>query len=90
VDALFKAIEARNAYDFARRPLDFLNLCGDWKEHGAIQCHRDQISSAIDIRLRKNPKREERKDLSGARARGLCTPRVRYLDAPPVRNLVWR
>uniref|UniRef100_UPI003F81A8A6 hypothetical protein n=1 Tax=Xanthomonas sp. 0924 TaxID=2835534 RepID=UPI003F81A8A6 len=69
VDALFKAIEARNAYDFARRPLDFLNLCGDWKEHGAIQRHRDQISSAIDIRLRKNPKREERKDLSGARAR---------------------
>ncbi|UHH09666.1 hypothetical protein LU699_15595 [Luteimonas fraxinea] len=69
VDALFEAIDARNAHDFARRPLDFLALCGDWKEHGAIQCHRDQISSAIDIRLRKNPKREERTTVSPARAR---------------------
>lgn len=69
VDKFFDAIESRNAHDFARRPLDFLALCGDWKEHGAIQCHRDQISSAIDIRLRKNPKREERPDLSSARAR---------------------
>jgi hypothetical protein len=69
VDALFEEIDDRNARDFARRPLDFLALCGDWKEHGAIQRHRDQISSAIDIRLRKNPKREERTDLSSARAR---------------------
>jgi len=69
VDALFAAIDARNAHDFARRPLDFLALCGDWKEHGRIQCHRDQIHSAIDIRLRKNPKHAERLDLSSARAR---------------------
>lgn len=69
VDALFEAIDARNAHDFARRPLDFLALCGDWNEHGAIQSHRDQIHSAVDIRLRKNPKRAERLDLSSARAR---------------------
>jgi len=69
VDALFAAIEARNAHDFARRPLDFLALCGDWKEHGRIQRYRDQIHSSIDIRLRKNPKHAERVDLSSARAR---------------------
>ncbi|WP_157476627.1 hypothetical protein [Lysobacter sp. Root690] len=69
VEKLFDEIGARNAHDFARRPLDFLALCGDWNETGAIRRHRDQIHTAIEIRLRPNKKRNELVPLDPTTAR---------------------
>lgn len=69
VDRLFEAISSRNAHDFARRPLDFLELCGDWKENGCIRSHRDQVDTAIEIRLRPNKDRDERVSLEPNKAR---------------------
>lgn len=68
-EAFFAAIEAQNAHDFARRPLDFLELCGDWIENEKIQRHRERIHSSIDVRLRKNPKRKEEAKLDPAKSR---------------------
>ncbi|APO98940.1 hypothetical protein [Xanthomonas perforans] len=69
LDGLFKAISSRNAHDFARRPLDFLELCGDWKENGSIRPHRDQVDTAIETRLRPNKDRDERVSLEPIKAR---------------------
>lgn len=69
LDRLFEAISSRNAHEFARRPLDFLELCGDWKENGYIRPHRDQVDTAIDIRLRPNKERDERVSLEPIKAR---------------------
>ncbi|MBB5769426.1 hypothetical protein [Xanthomonas euroxanthea] len=69
LDRLFEAISSRNAQDFARRPLDFLELCGDWKENGSIRSHCDQVDTAIEIRLRPNKDRDERVSLKPIKAR---------------------
>ncbi|MBB3805284.1 hypothetical protein FHR51_001418 [Xanthomonas arboricola] len=69
LDRLFEAISSRNAHDFARRPLDFLELCGDWKENGSIRSHCDQVDTAIEIRLRPNKDRDERVSLEPIKAR---------------------
>ena len=68
-EALLEAVTARHAHDFARRPLDFLELCGDWKAHGCIRSHREQVDSSIDIKLRARSDRPERTQLSLQRAR---------------------
>ncbi|MGN3936566.1 hypothetical protein ABVB18_00750 [Xanthomonas citri pv. mangiferaeindicae] len=69
LDRLFEAISSRNAHDFARRPLDFLELCGDWRENGSIRSHCDQVDTAIEIRLRPNKDRDERVSLEPIKAR---------------------
>ena len=69
IEELLTAIEAKNAHDFAKRPLDFLELCGDWKEYQSIRRHREQIDTAIEVRLRPNKERKERVSLSPSRAR---------------------
>ncbi|WDJ75253.1 hypothetical protein [Xanthomonas campestris] len=69
LDRLFEAISSQNAHDFARRPLDFLELCGDWKENGYIRSHREQVDTAIEIRLRPNKDRDERVSLEPIKAR---------------------
>lgn len=68
-DALLAAVSAHHAHDFAKRPLDFLELCGDWKLHGHIRAHREQVDSSIDIKLRERGDRAERTQLSSQRAR---------------------
>lgn len=69
-DALLDAVNAHHAHDFAKRPLDFLELCGDWKVHGRIRAHREQVDSSIDIKLRARGDRPERTQLPPQRARG--------------------
>ncbi|CAH0128821.1 hypothetical protein [Stenotrophomonas lactitubi] len=69
-DALLDAVNAHHAHDFAKRPLDFLQLCGDWKVHGRIRAHREQVDSSIDIKLRARGDRPERTQLPPQRARG--------------------
>ncbi|PIF38210.1 hypothetical protein CLU98_3452 [Burkholderiales bacterium 23] len=68
-NALLDAVNAHHAHDFAKRPLDFLELCGDWKVHGRIRAHREQVDSSIDIKLRARGDRPERTQLSPQRAR---------------------
>lgn len=68
-DALLDAVNARHAHDFAKRPLDFLELCGDWKVHGRIRAHREQVDNSIDIKLRARGDRPERTQLPPQRAR---------------------
>ena len=68
VDGLMKAVELRNAWEYARRPLDFFELCNDWNEHRRIQAHRIQLDESIEIKLRGRHGRKER-PLTTARAR---------------------
>ncbi len=68
-DALLAAVSTHHAHDFAKRPLDFLELCGDWKIHGRIRSHREQVDSSIDIKLRARSDRRERTQLSPQQAR---------------------
>lgn len=68
-DALLDAVNSHHAHDFAKRPLDFLELCGDWKVHGRIRGHREQVDNSIDIKLRARSDRQERTQLPPQRAR---------------------
>ena len=68
-EPLLQAIESQNAHDFAKRPLDFIELCGDWKAHGRIRSHREQVSHNIDVKLRPRGERRERVALAPERAR---------------------
>lgn len=68
-DALLAAVDTHHAQEFAKRPLDFLELCGDWKVHGRIRAHHEQVDSSIDIKLRARGDRRERTQLSSRRAR---------------------
>lgn len=72
-DVLLDAVDAHHAHDFAKRPLDFLELCGDWKVHGRIRAHREQVDSSIDIKLRARSDRPERTQLPPQRARSGAT-----------------
>jgi hypothetical protein len=68
-DALLDAVNAHHAHDFAKRPLDFLELCGDWKRHGRIRAHREQVDNSLEIKLRPRSDRPERTQLPPQRAR---------------------
>lgn len=67
--ALQQAIEAEHAQEFAKRPLDFIELCEDWNATGRIRGHRDQIESSIAVKLKPNPERNEPAQLSARKAR---------------------
>jgi len=69
IDALLEAIQARNAEEFAKRPLDFFELCSNWREYGYIQPHRTQLDESIDVKLRDRKDRRARQSLPHAHAR---------------------
>lgn len=69
IDGLLAAINARNAYDFAKRPLDFLELCSDWRDHGHIRPHRAQLDHSVEVKLRPRKNRAERAPLDYDKAR---------------------
>jgi hypothetical protein len=50
-DALLAAIALRNAWDFARRPQDLIELCDDWRDQRSIRTHREQLASHVRTRL---------------------------------------
>lgn len=66
---LLSAINARHAHDYARRPLDFLELCSDWHVHGKIRAHRDQVDNSIRVNLLARSDRDEPAELSAQKAR---------------------
>lgn len=68
-DALIAAVEAEHAEAYAKRPLDFIELCGGWKAHHRISGHRDQIEASITSKLLPRTDRKERTEISPAEAR---------------------
>ncbi len=67
--ALLAAIHARHAGDFARRPQDLIELCDNWRDHGEIRTHFEQVKSHVRARLNPRPDRKEKADLTEERAR---------------------
>ena len=63
-EELLSAIDARHALDFARRPQDLIELCDDWREHGEIRPHFEQVKNHVLSRLTARPDRREKADLS--------------------------
>ncbi|AEG92340.1 hypothetical protein [Ramlibacter tataouinensis] len=68
-DALLQAIDAKHAREFARKPQDLIELCDDWREHGRIRTHLDQVQTHVRARLTARPDRREKADLSPEKAR---------------------
>lgn len=67
-EALLSAIDAKHAREFARKPQDLIELCDDWREHGALRAHFEQIKSHVRARLAARPERREKAELSPATA----------------------
>ncbi|NTV09508.1 MAG: ATP-binding protein [Zoogloea sp.] len=67
-EALLSAIDAKHAREFARKPQDLIELCDDWREHGALRAHFEQIKSHVRARLAARPERREKAELSLAKA----------------------
>lgn len=68
-EALLSAINVKHAGDFARKPQDLIEICDDWRDHGQIRSHFDQVKSHILARLAARPERREKADLSVEQAR---------------------
>lgn len=69
VEAFISDLRSRDAFDFARRPQDLIELCQDWREHRRIRVHRDQVITNIDLKLKPRTDRDEAGPLSEAKAR---------------------
>ena len=63
-EALLWAIDKRHARDFARWPQDLIELCDDWRGHGEIRAHSEQVQSHVRSRLAARPDRREKAELS--------------------------
>lgn len=67
-DELMAAIREKNAEDFARRPLDLIELCADWLGSGRIRTHREQLEYNIQVKLKPRSHRYELAELSPEKA----------------------
>ncbi len=67
-DALLAAIDAKHAREFARKPQDLIELCDDWREHGVLRAHFEQIKSHVRARLAARADRREKAELPLAKA----------------------
>jgi hypothetical protein len=67
-EALLSAIDAKHAREFARKPQDLIELCDDWREHGGLRAHFEQIQSHVRARLAARPERREKAELPPAKA----------------------
>lgn len=69
VEAFISDLRTRDAFDFARRPQDLIELCQDWREHRRIRVHRDQVITNVNLKLKPRTDRDEAGPLSEAKAR---------------------
>ncbi len=67
-EALLAAIDAKHAREFARKPQDLIELCDDWREHGGLRAHFEQIQSHVRARLAARPDRREKAELPPTKA----------------------
>lgn len=63
-EALLADIEQRDAWAFAQRPQDLIELCADWREHQRIRTDREQVETNIQVKLKPRMDRKERSALS--------------------------
>lgn len=68
-EALLAAIDAKHAREFARKPQDLIELCDNWREHGALRAHFEQLKSQVRARLATRTDRREKAELPPAKAR---------------------
>lgn len=70
VEAFISDLRSRDAFGFAQRPQDLIELCQDWREHRRIRVHREQVLTNINLKLeRQRTDRDEAGPLSEAKAR---------------------
>ncbi|MGY4020540.1 NACHT domain-containing protein [Aeromonas sobria] len=60
---LLSDIERQNAFEFARRPQDLIELCADWQAGFQLRTHRQQVEASIHIKLKPRD-REDRHELA--------------------------
>lgn len=68
-DEFLADIIDRDAVNFARRPLDLIELCRDWKEGRRIQHLRAQIERSVEMKLGVRTDRKELAPLSLKKAK---------------------
>lgn len=67
--AFLQEIENQNAWTFARRPLDLMELIGIWKSDGKLGTRAEQHEANVIAKLRDNPERPDNNTLSDEKAR---------------------
>ena len=68
VDVFMKDIHRRDAEEFARRPQDLIELCADFRARQEIRTRADQIAANITVKLKSSTDRQEKTELSEAKA----------------------
>ena len=54
--------------DYARRPLELIELCDDWREQGTLRTHYDQIAASVRTKLLPHEGRVEPAEISPDKA----------------------
>ena len=67
-DLFLDELKKHNAQEYARRPLDLIELCADWRIHKCIRKHRNQVATNIRIKLLRHNNRRELAELSDDKA----------------------
>ena len=89
-DAFLEEIERENAWDFARRPLDLADLVENWRKSGRLGTREEQHETNATTKLRDDPDRRDRDELSDSEARtgaeslalALALTRTRTIGSP--------
>ena len=68
-EAFLAEIERRDAWDFARRPLDLLELGQVWSEKRRLGERQEQYETNVRIKLRDDPDRPDRDQIDDGKAR---------------------
>ncbi len=90
VPALIAEIRRQDAWIFARRPLDLLELINSWRVNGRFGSRAEQHEANVATKLRDNPDRADQNLLSDDRARSgaeklalaLALTRTRTIRSP--------
>ncbi len=67
-DAFVQEITKQNAWSFARRPLDLIELIAVWMSKGKLGTKQEQHSFNVEVKLKDRPERADAGKLSGDQA----------------------
>ena len=89
-EAFVEEIERDNAWDFARRPLDLTDLAANWMKSGRLGTRAEQHETNATSKLKEDPDRPDRNELSDIDARigaealalGLALTHTRTIGSP--------
>ncbi len=77
------ALKEKNALGFTGRPQDLIELANDWRIHGELRSHREQVELNVRVKLKANRQKERQlalgRALEGARALALAALLMRRL-----------